>query len=101
MDERNTLTPDVGAYEGLKVVAGDTSNFGGLVRLIATYRGAEMLGIAGVVALYYSMVAPVANVGVHVVGMLAILTTGVTGIVVTGRQHASAKAGPGETQADP
>ena len=100
MDER-TVTPEVGAYEGLRVVAGDTATLGGLIRLIATYRGAEMLGIAGAVVLHYSMVAPVANVVVHVVGMLAILVTVVTGIVVTGRQHASAKERPGETQVDP
>lgn len=101
MDERNSITPDVGAYEGLRIAGGDASSLGGIVRLLATYRGAEVLGIAGVIGLCYSITAHVANVTVHIVGISAILAVAVTGMLVTGRRHASAEAGTGETQADP
>ncbi len=101
MDERKTITPNVGAYEGLKIAGGDSLSLGGVIRLIASYRGAEMLGIAGVVGLCYVVIAPVANMVVHMTGMLSILAVVVTGMLVTGRRNASAQAGTGETQADP
>lgn len=101
MDEREIIRPDVGAYEGIRTSTGDPLSPSGIAKLISTYRGAEMLGIAGVVGLYQALMAPVANVIVHIVGIVSILMVVVTGMLVTGRRHASTKAGTGETQADP
>ena len=103
MDERNTVTPDVGAYSGLQIVGSDPSTIGGVIRLLSTYRGPEILGLVGAGIIGY-LVAPATSVVIKIVGVVAILVVVVIGMLITGRrgtQNAPAQARTGETQADP
>lgn len=97
MNEQPTVRPDIKGYEGLRVVSEDPTTIGGIVRLLTSYHGAEMLGIVGVCGIVYLTISPVANQIVQIVGIVAILMVVVAGMIATGRPHASAKTGPGET----
>lgn len=101
MDEHKSIRPDVEAYQGIRIAAGEGPTFGGFARLLTAYRGAELLGVAGVIGLYYTVIAPVSHTTVHLAGIVAMGAVVVIGMLVTGRRHAPTEAGTGETKADP